>query len=467
MPDPILVVDDDEQMQFMLQEALEGQDLPVQLCGDAETALELLDRKNFSVVLLDIRLPGLDGMEALPRILDRDPQLPVIMITGHGTRQLAVQAIQRGAYDFFEKPFQMNEFLVIVRRALERRQLAQEVHALTEELDSGVLFDDIVGESEPMGEIFRLINKVRTTDTTVLIRGESGTGKELVAEAIHRHSPRRDRPFVKLNCVAIPETLLESELFGHEPGAFTGATGRKHGKFEQANTGTIFLDEIGDMTLATQSKILRVLQEREFDRVGGSEPIQVDVRIIAATNKDLGEAVEQGDFRKDLYFRLNVFSVSLPPLRQRQGDLPLLIDHFVSRAARKLGKPLEGFTPDAMNVLLAHTWPGNVRELENVVERAAVLADSPLMDTDCLPPQLLTFETAAPEEAAAIPPGQSLDDVLGDTERQLIVNALRHTGGVQTRAAKLLGITERSLWHRVKKLDIDVDGIKEAQAELA
>ncbi|NQT50484.1 sigma-54-dependent Fis family transcriptional regulator, partial [bacterium] len=392
----------------------------------------------------------------------RDPGLPVIMITGHGTRELAYKAIQGGAYDFFEKPFKMDEFATVLQRALERRALTQEVQTLSQQLDSGTGFASIVGESEPMRDVFRLVNKVMSTDVTVLIRGESGTGKELVAEAIHRRSPRHDQPFVKLNCVAIPESLLESELFGHEEGSFTGATARRQGKFEQANHGTIFLDEIGDMSLATQAKILRVLQEREFDRVGGSESVKVDVRVIAATNKDLVKAVEDGTFREDLYFRLNVFSIGLPPLRSRQGDLARLIDHFVARSARKLAKPLDGFSPDAMNLLLAHSWPGNVRELENVVERAAVLADRPVMDVDCLPAQLLTFAGTTPEEPT-IAPGQSLDDALTDIERQLIRSALRHTGGVQTRAAKLLGITERSLWHRVKKLDIDVDEIKDAK----
>jgi DNA-binding NtrC family response regulator len=464
MPERVLVVDDSEQMQFMLREVLVAQGLDVEVVGDAETALARLAAQPYALVLLDIFLPGMDGMEALPKILERDPRLPVIMITGHGTREMAYQAMQRGAYDFFEKPFKMDEFLVVLRRALERRSLSQEVRSLAHILESAVPFDTIVGQSEAMQQVFRLVRKVVATDVTVLIRGESGTGKELVAEAIHRHSPRRDKPFVKLNCVAIPETLLESELFGHEEGSFTGATGRRIGKFELANTGTIFLDEIGDMTLATQAKILRVLQEREFDRVGGSKTVKVDVRVIAATNKDLAKAVEDGTFRKDLYFRLNVFSLNLPPLRERTGDLPLLVDHFVARAARKLGKPLDGFSSDALNLLLAHSWPGNIRELENIIERAAVLADGPVMGADCLPSQLLTFETAVPGEPL-VAPGQTLDDALADIERKLIRDALRHTGGVQTRAAKLLGITERSLWHRVKKLGIDVGEIKDARPD--
>jgi two-component system NtrC family response regulator len=311
-----------------------------------------------------------------------------------------------------------------------------------------------------MRAIFSLVSKVVSTDVTVLICGESGTGKELIAEAVHHNSRRRERPFVKLNCVAIPETLLESELFGHEKGSFTGAIARKTGKFEQANTGTIFLDEIGDMTLATQAKILRVLQEREFERVGGSETTKIDVRIIAATNKDLARAVEDGSFREDLYYRLNVFSIHLPPLRERKEDIPPLIDHLVGQSARELGKTIAGFSAEAMALLLAYDWPGNVRELENYVQRAVVMAESDVMGAECLPPHVVTFQERLPDEPT-LQPGHSLDDTLEDAERKLIRAALRRTAGVQTRAARLLGITERSLWHRIKKLNIEVGDLKE------
>ena len=462
MPERILVVDDDRQMQRMLREALTRQGFEVDVAPDAETALEKLPGEAFALVLLDIRLPGMSGLDALPRILGLDPQMPVIMITGHGNRQVAVQAIQAGAYDFFEKPFRMDVFTIVLRRALEKRALTREVHTLAERLDSRLQVGNMVGESPAMQGVFNLVSKVVPTDATVLISGQSGTGKELIAEAIHHNGPRRDQPFVKLNCTAIPDTLLESELFGHEQGAFTGATRRKLGKFELASGGTIFLDEIGDMSLATQAKILRVLQEREIDRVGGTEPIKVDVRIVAATNKDLAKAVEEGAFREDLYFRLDVFSIHLPSLRERLEDLPPLVERCVARFARKLGKDLKGFSPEAMNFLLAHDWPGNVRELENVVERAAVLAEEPVMGPDCLPSHLVSLEPRVPDVPTLIP-GRALDDTLTEIEHRLIRDALRRTGGIQTRAARLLGISERSLWHRVRKLGIDVGDIKDAK----
>ena len=461
MADQILVVDDDEQMQFMLGEALAARGFEPEVAPDAETALERLRENTFDVVLLDIRLPGLSGIEALPKILEIDRQLPVIMMTAHGSRELAVQAIGAGAYDFFEKPFKIDELTIVVRRAMEKRALVREVSTLSERLDTRLAFQNIIGDSGPMRAVFHLVNKVVATDVTVLICGQSGTGKELIAQSIHHNSARRDRPFVKLNCVAIPDTLLESELFGHEKGAFTGAIAQKKGKFELANTGTIFLDEIGDMSLATQAKILRVLQEREFERVGGTDTVPIDVRIIAATNKNLARAVEDGSFREDLYYRLNVFAIHMPALAERKGDIPLLIAHFVEQNARDLGKNIRGFSAEAMGALLAYDWPGSVRELENHVQRAAVMAEGDVMDTDCLPPHLLTYQPRVPDEPA-IEPGRSLDEALEDIERKLLRGALQRTGGVQTRAARLLGITERSLWHRIKKLAIDVTDIKEA-----
>ncbi|MFP4056182.1 MAG: sigma-54-dependent transcriptional regulator [Candidatus Brocadiia bacterium] len=464
MADRILVVDDDEQMQYMLREALGARGFEAHLAPDAETALEKLGEESYDLVVLDVRLPGISGIDAIPHIARLDPHVPIIMMTAHGTRQLAIQAIGAGAYDFFEKPFQIDELSVVITRALEKRQLAREVHTLSERLDSRLALDNIVGHSGPMRAVFNLVGKVVETDVTVLLRGESGTGKELIAQAIHHNSPRRDQAFVKLNCVAIPETLLESELFGHEKGSFTGAVASKPGKFELANHGTIFLDEIGDMTLATQAKILRVLQERECERVGGSQTIKIDVRIIAATNKDLAKAVEEGSFREDLYYRLNVFAINLPPLRQRKDDIPPLIDHFVATTARQLGKQVSGFSGEAMDLLLAYDWPGNVRELENYVQRAVVMTEEPVMDTSCLPAHVLTFEPRLDEEPE-LEPGRSLDDTLEDAERKLIRAALRRTGGVQTRAAKLLGITERSLWHRIKKLAIDVETIKDQLVE--
>jgi len=456
----VLVVDDEEEMQFMLREALTTRGFGVVVAPDAETALDLLHAGGLDLVLLDIRLTGLSGLDAIPKILEIDRDVPVVMMTAHGSRELAVRAMRAGAYDFFEKPFKIDELTTVVRRALEKRALVREIGSLKERLDDRLTFENLIGHSKPMRDVFHLVSKVVANDVTVLICGESGTGKELIAQAVHHNSQRRDRPFVKLNCVAIPESLLESELFGHERGSFTGAIARKMGKFEQASTGTIFLDEIGDMTLATQAKILRVLQERECERVGGSETIHIDVRIIAATNKDLAKAVAEGTFREDLYYRLNVFSIHLPPLRERPEDIPPLIDHFVERTAREVGKRVTGFAPEAMGPLLAYEWPGNVRELENVAQRAVVMAETEVMGTACLPPHVLSYQPRLPDEPT-IEPGRSLDESLEDIERELIRGALRRTGGVQTRAARLLGITERSLWHRIKKLGIDVEQIRD------
>jgi DNA-binding NtrC family response regulator len=460
MPEKILVVDDEEEVRFMLREALAKRGFEPVLAPDAETALELLRAGGLDLVLLDIMLPGMDGIQAIPKIQEIDPQVPILMMTAHGSRDIAVRAIQAGAYDFFDKPFKIDELTIVVRRALEKRSLAREVSTLAERLDARLGFDNIIGQSGAMRDVLALVAKVVATDVTVLIRGESGTGKGLIAQAIHHNSPRRDRPFVKLNCVAIPETLLESELFGYEKGAFTGALGRRLGRFEQANTGTIFLDEIGDMTPATQAKILRVLQDREFERLGGGQSIKTDVRILAATNKNLSKAVEDGSFREDLYYRLNVFAIHLPPLRDRKDDIPPLAGHFVAQFSGELGKRVTGFSAEAMRTFLTYDWPGNVRELENCVRRAIVLADSDLIGTECLESHLVTYQPRIPEEPA-IEPGRSLDDTLESIERKLILSALRRTGGVQSRAAKVLGITERSLWHRIKKLAIDVDNIRD------
>ena len=460
MPEKILVVDDEEEVRFMLREALAKRGFEPVLAPDAETALELLRAGGLDLVLLDIMLPGMDGIQAIPKIQEIDPQVPILMMTAHGSRDIAVRAIQAGAYDFFDKPFKIDELTIVVRRALEKRSLAREVSTLAERLDARLGFDNIIGQSGAMRDVLALVAKVVATDVTVLIRGESGTGKGLIAQAIHHNSPRRDRPFVKLNCVAIPETLLESELFGYEKGAFTGALGRRLGRFEQANTGTIFLDEIGDMTPATQAKILRVLQDREFERLGGGQSIKTDVRILAATNKNLSKAVEDGSFREDLYYRLNVFAIQVPPLRDRKDDIPPLAGHFVAQFSGELGKRVTGFSAEAMRTFLTYDWPGNVRELENCVRRAIVLADSDLIGTECLESHLVTYQPRIPEEPA-IEPGRSLDDTLESIERKLILSALRRTGGVQSRAARFLGITERSLWHRIKKLAIDVDNIRD------
>lgn len=451
MTEKILVVDDDEGMRFFLGEALRKKDYEVDFATSAEQALTKVRKDYYSLIIMDVRLPGMSGIEAIKKLKELNPTAPIIVMTAYASDELAIQAVQEGAYDFFVKPIKLEEFLIILRRALEKRRLQLEVAQLEETLLKRYEFENIVGTSGPVQEVFALIKKVASTDSSVIIYGESGTGKELIAQAIHTHSLRKDKPFVKLNCVAIPEGLLESELFGHEKGSFTGAISQKAGKFELANGGTIFLDEIGDMTLATQAKILRVLQEREFERVGGTKTIKVDVRIIAATNKNLQKAVEEKTFREDLFFRLNVVPIYLPPLRERKADIPLLVEHFLKEARTKVKKPLLGISQDALELLMEYPWPGNVRELENCIERAAVIVEGDLITKDCLPLYVTTQEGPRPVATGA---DNSLDGTLATMERKLILEALEKAGGVQVKAAKLLGITERSLWHRVKKYDI-------------
>lgn len=478
LPERILVVDDEENMRFFLSEAMKKQGYEVLTVPDAESALDLIAQEELDVAILDVRLPGLSGIEAITRIRRINPHIVPIIMTAYGSKQLAMEAVKAGA-DFFTKPFKIEELNTVVQRALQKRKLLREMRSLEERITKRFSFSRIIGNSGAMQEVFALINKVMTTDVTVLICGDSGTGKELVAQAIHSNSLRRDNPFVKLNCVAIPEGLLESELFGHEKGAFTGAIGMKPGKFELANTGTIFLDEIGDMSLATQAKILRVLQEREFERVGGTRTVKIDVRVIAATNKDLAQAVEDKSFREDLYFRLNVFSLHLPPLRQRMEDLPELVEHFLKTNRRPVAHPMrrkddvlqlvdsnsldEGCGPvavsqEAMDLLMAYNWPGNVRELENCVQRAIVMAEGDAIGPDCLP---LHIQNIGKKHKFRIQTKtDNLDQTLANIEKQLIIEALREKAGVQSKAAKGLGISERSLWHRVKKLNIDVARIK-------
>jgi len=454
----ILVVDDEASMRFFLTEAMKKRGYTVEEAADAEAALQRCAEQPFDLVLLDSRLPGLSGVEAIPKIKEVDPEATIIIMTAYGNKDLHSRAFESGAYDFFTKPFRMSEMSVVIRRALERRGLQTELKALREQLGSHPRYENIVGTSSAMRSVFGLITKVIATDVTVLICGESGTGKELIAQAIHYNSTRKDKPFVKLNCVAIPEGLLESELFGHEKGSFTGAVAQKAGKFELANGGTILLDEIGDMTLATQSKILRVLQEREFERVGGTHTIKIDVRVIAATNKNLAETVQRKQFREDLYYRLNVFSINVPPLRERKEDIPFLVEHFLNSNSQRLGRRFEGLTKEAMDCLIAYEWPGNVRELENYIERAVVMADSETIGHECLPLHLQSLNN---KPSFTLPDRvNDLDNTLASVETQIITDTLHKTAGLQSKAAKMLGISERSLWHRVKKLRIDVGRIK-------
>jgi two-component system response regulator AtoC len=456
----LLVVDDDPQMQFFLKEALERQEYAVRVMGSAEEALDALKDERFDLILMDVRLPGISGLEAVDEIQKADRRTPIIIMTAHGSRDSALDAVRRGAYDYFTKPFSLDELEIIVRRALEKKRLLGELERLSHELAANRRRGRLVGASRAMEDVIRLIDRAGPTDSTVLILGESGTGKELIAEAIHERSARSARPLIKLNCAAIPETLLESELFGHEKGAFTGAFARKLGKFEQADGGTLLLDEIGDMTLSTQAKILRALQERELQRVGGGQTVKVDVRILASTNKNLERAVREGTFRDDLYFRLNVVSIQVPPLRERRDEIPELADHFLADANARLKRSILRLAPDALAALMEYAWPGNVRELRNVIERAAVVNDGDVLALSSFPPPIRPAEPQAGTARWDNLQNLSLDEKVAHLERAFVVDALARTGGVQAAAARLLGVTERSVWHLVKKHRIDVARLK-------
>lgn len=461
----ILVIDDDEQMQFFLKEALQRQGYALTQKTSAEDGLEVLKTDQIDLLLLDVRLPGMSGLQAVEEILKIDPRIPIIIMTAHGTRDSAIEAMRKGAYDYFTKPFRLEEMEIVIRRALDKRRMLAEIERLRGELASTPGHSWTTGKSRAMLEVLHLVERAGPTDSTVLIMGESGTGKELVAEAVHERSVRKHRPFVKLNCAAIPETLLESELFGYERGAFTGAQARKIGKFELADGGTLLLDEIGDMTLATQAKILRVLQAREVERVGGTSTIRVDVRIIASTNKELLRSVREGTFRDDLYFRLNVITIAVPPLRERREEIPALVDHFLGEANERLGRTIRRVSSDGMAALMAYEWPGNVRELKNAIERAAVVADGEVITLSSLPqpirPAGVGLVAGVASQQWEQPGTVSLDEKIAQLERAFVIEALSRTGGVQAAAARLLGVTERSIWHLVKKHRIEVEKIKE------
>jgi two-component system response regulator HydG len=406
--------------------------------------------RNIDLILMDIRMPRLDGMEALLRIKQVNPTIPVIMMTAYGSIDSAVKALQAGAADYLTKPLDSNELIVKVHKALRYHQLEEENVLYREQLGIRFDFSRIIGKSAKMRELFDMLATVAPTEATVLILGESGTGKEIIANAIHQNSPRRERSYVKVNCAALPETLLESELFGHEKGAFTGAIEKKKGRFERADGGTIFLDEIGEMSLTTQTKILRVLQEREFEPVGGTKTIKVDVRIIAATNKNLEEEVKRGKFREDLYYRVNVVPITIPPLRERAEDVPMLAAHFLRLYGEKNKRMLKGFADGVLDALMRYEWPGNVRELENIVERTVIMSRGDTITFADLPPAIANKQlpvTVVTQTSPAI----SLKDV----ERKTITKVLQQTGGNRTKAAVLLGITRKTLQNKIKEYGID------------
>jgi DNA-binding NtrC family response regulator len=446
----ILVVEDEEKLRRVLQLQLESAGFEVDQAGGAEAGLRLADRAD--LILTDLRLPGMDGLELLAQLRRQNMQAPVILMTAFGTVEAAVEAMKAGAVDFLMKPFSLDHLMAVVHKALEMRALRDENRQLREELGRRYTFENIVGRSAPMQEIFATILRVAPTRATVLLCGESGVGKDLIARAIHHHSPRRDRPFVKINCTAIPENLMESELFGYEKGAFTGAASAKPGKFEQADTGTVFLDEIGDVAPSIQVKLLRVLQERELERLGSNKTRHVDVRVIAATNADLRAALEQGTFREDLYYRLNVVPLNIPPLRERLEDVPALARHFVAKLAADTGSRVESISDAAIEKLLAYPWPGNVRELENVIERSLVLCAGTRLEPADIRLDMSPRARSAPGAANHfLPEGLTLDEY----ERRIIREALTRAGGNKSQAARLLGLTRNALRYRLTQMGIE------------
>jgi DNA-binding NtrC family response regulator len=451
----VLIVDDEPGVRMSVSMALKDTYDPVSTAS-ADEALAALKEGSFDVVLLDIVMPGVDGLQLLEELRSRHPQMPVVMLTATKTVKTAVGAMKAGAYDYVTKPFDVEELRVILDKATENAALVREVEELRTEVGRRYQLENIIGRSPQMQEVFKTVLTVAPLKTTVLVTGESGTGKELIAKAIHYHSPRARNPLVTLNCAAIPETLLESELFGHEKGSFTDAHTRKLGQFELADGGTLFLDEIGEMGAATQAKLLRVLEHAEFLRVGGTKPLSVDVRIIAATNRDLEVAIREGRFRPDLYYRLNVVSIRLPPLRERRDDLLLLLRHFTHSKSAEMGIAEKTLKPEAVDVLLRYPWPGNVRELENLIERTLVLTEGPVIGIDDLPDQVRRTEMNPGTIKEQVLAGRrTIGDAVDDFEREIILEALLQTDFNQTRAAEMLGTTRRILKYRMDKLGIE------------
>jgi two-component system response regulator HydG len=443
----VLVVDDDPAHRTMLRTLLTGWGYAIDESDDGSAAIERVHEQAFDLIMMDIRMVKVSGLQALAEIKALNPAIPIIIMTAYSSVESAVEALKSGAYDYLTKPLDFDELRLVMERAMEHSHLREENRLLRETL--GVHFDTqhIIGRSAPMMRLMETVAQVAPSEATVLITGESGTGKEMVAGAIHFNSPRKDGPFVKINCAAITETLLESELFGHEKGAFTGAHRQKAGRFRQAHGGSLFLDEISEMSLAMQVKLLRVLQEREITRVGGEEVIKVDVRIIAATNKDLAREIEVGRFREDLYYRLNVVALEMPPLRERREDIPLLAQHFLEALSKENRKNIKGFTPQAMDRLIKYDWPGNVRELMNAVERGVVLSRSPYLDEEVL--SLISSDELSSQDISS-GDGLNADMPLDEVEKATILKTLESAGGNKSEAARRLGITRRTLHKRLK-----------------
>ena len=451
MTPKILIVDDETAHCQMLEAVLKAEKYATQRAQDGQSAIEAVKERFYDLILMDIRMNRVGGIEALEKIKEISPDIPIIMMTAYASVDTAVQAMRSGAYDYLTKPLDIDELKILVAKALRHHQLEKENIFLKEQLGSRFDFSNIIGRSRTMKELLETVAMVAPSEATVLILGESGTGKELIANAIHQNSPRSSHPFIKVNCAALPETLLESELFGHEKGAFTGAVSRRQGRFHLAHKGSILLDEIAEMSMATQSKILRVLQEREFEPIGSPETVKVDTRIITATNKNLQEEVKANRFREDLYYRINVVNLTVPSLRERRDDIPLLVDFFLKRYAKKNHRNLKGFTPKAMDLLMRYDWPGNIRELENVVERSVIMMRGDFITPDEFPGVLKSLDPEYEQISAEMLSGKSLKEM----EKAMIMRTLQETDGNRTRAAEILGISRRTLQLKLKEYGVN------------
>jgi len=443
----LLIVDDEKHIREGLEKALRPEGFDVVLAYDGQEALEKLEGNDIDLIISDLKMPRVSGEELIKEIQGLYPNVPIIILTGHGTIENAVEAMRTGAYDFLTKPLNIDKLSLIVKRALENSSLKRQNVELLKQLEKKYSYENIIGKSAPMKKVFETIELVAPSRANVLIYGESGTGKEMIADAIHHNSPRRDKSYIKVHCAALPETLLESELFGHEKGAFTGAVSRKRGRFELANLGSIFLDEIGEISLQMQVKLLRVIQQREFERVGGEEPIKVDVRIISATNKSLKEEITKGNFREDLYYRLDVVSILVPPLREHRDDIPLMVHKFMEEFEKENNKEIEGITNGALQALMGYRWPGNVRELRNVIESIVVLTKRKTITEEDLPPYILDKDE---QSALKVPAGMSL----AETEKRYILFTLQNAGGNKTKASEILKIGRKTLHRKLAEYGI-------------
>ncbi len=447
----VLVVDDEQLVRYSIKEGLEQEGFMVVVASQARDGLALMMEEEFDVVISDLRMPGLSGIELLQKIKEMQLHPEVILITAYGTIESAVEAMKMGAYDYVTKPFELDELIVILRRIQDYRRLQKENKMLQEELKNAKMGPEMIGESRAMKEVLDLIETVAVTDSTVLIQGESGVGKELVAANIYANSNRKGKPFIKVSCPALSESLLESELFGHEKGAFTGAYKQRKGRFELANNGTIFLDEIGELTFPLQVKLLRVLQEKQFERVGGNRTISVDARVICATKKDLLKEVEEGHYREDLFYRLNVFPIHIPPLRERREDIPILVDHFIRTYSTQLGKDIKSISMPAARSLFSYFFQGNVRELQNIIERAAILCNGEAILAEHLPSEVLNHSEKTSEYVRHPPADKILSEMLEEYEKECIEKTLEAFKRNKGSSADALGISRKNLWEKIKK----------------